>query len=153
CLFGLTLTGVPIGSPIPSTTGGNPTPAVYDSTGAGYSCPEKGWNYFTTATTAPAWPQVDRIPLESVLGCDATLNGSLDEQLQEPSLMGAYEGAGVTVLAKGVLVPSGQNPFGTESVFPAGSLLLQNVPAGVDSTGAAIAQQFDYCTKPRTKTE
>jgi len=50
-------------------------------------------------------PQVDRVPLEAVLGWDATLNGNLAEQLQEPSLMGAYEGAGITVLARALRYP------------------------------------------------
>src|SRR5205085_6423817 len=31
----------------------------------------------------------------------SSLNGNLAELLQEPTLMGAYEGAGITVLAKG----------------------------------------------------
>jgi hypothetical protein len=150
CLFGLTLSGVPIGTPIPSTTGGAPTPAVYDPSGA-YSCPDAGWNNFTAT---PNVPQVDRIPLEAVVGWDATLNGNLAEQLQEPSLMGAYEGAGVTVLAKGVWTPPGVASFGLEGAFPAGSLLLQNVPAALDSTGAVIAQEYNYCfgtlTNPAT---
>jgi parallel beta-helix repeat protein len=147
CLFGLTLSGVPIGTPIPSTTGGASTPAAYDPSGT-YSCPETGWNNFSAT---PNSPQVDRIPLEAVVGWDATLNGNLAEQLQEPSLMGAYEGAGVTVLAKGVYTPPGQNSFGVEGAFPAGSLLLQNVPAALDSTGAVIPQQHDYCTVPTAR--
>ncbi len=36
----------------------------------------------------------------SHVGWDATLNGNLAEQLHEPTLMGAYEGAGITVLAR-----------------------------------------------------
>jgi hypothetical protein len=96
-------------------------------------------------------PQVDRVPLEAVLGWDATLNGNLAEQLQEPSLMGAYEGAGITVLGKGVWTPTGQPSFGLEGAFPAGSLLLQNVPAALDETGAPIAQSYDYCTDPKQK--
>lgn len=82
CLFGLTLSGVPVGTT--AATGG--TPAVYDSAGA-YSCHDAGWNYFVGQTNIP---QIDRIPLEAVVGWDATLNGNLAEQLQEPSLMGAY---------------------------------------------------------------
>ena len=49
---------------------------------------------------------MDRLPLEATVGWDATLNGNLAEQLQEPTLMGAYEGAGITVLAKGVRSPT-----------------------------------------------
>ena len=85
CLFGLTLQSVPIGS----TTTANPTPVTYDPTGT-YSCPDTSWNYFTAQ--APNSPQIDRLPLEATVGWDATLNGNLAEQLQEPSLMGAFEG-------------------------------------------------------------
>ncbi len=81
CLFGMSLNGAPI-----NPTANNP----YDSTGSGYTCP------------ATMQSQVDRLPLEAVVGWDATLNGNLAELLQEPTLMGAYEGAGVTVLGKGV---------------------------------------------------
>ena len=49
----------------------------------------------------PNNPQVDRIPLEGIVGWDTTLNGNLAQLLQEPTLMGAYEGAGITVLGKG----------------------------------------------------
>jgi hypothetical protein len=157
CLFGLTLAGVPLGSPIPTPTASNPagtTPAVYDVPG-GYSCPDGGWRYFGNDLTGAGSgmpvanvPQVDRIPLESVLGWDATLNGNLAEQLQEPSLMGAYEGAGITILSKGVWTDPAQSAFGTEGVFPAGSLLLQNIPATLDNTGATIPQEYSYCTGP-----
>jgi hypothetical protein len=137
CLFGLTLNGVPLGT--------------YDSSGQ-HSCPETGWKYYGTdlrgngnGVPNPTDPQVDRIPLEAVIGWDATLNGNLAEQLQEPSLMGAYEGAGITVVSKGVKTPDGTAPFDTEGAFPAGSLLLQNVPAGLDSTGVVIPAQHAYC--------
>ena len=136
CLFDLSLQGVPIGS--------GATPAVYDSTGA-YNCPDTGWNYYISSADIP---QVDRIPLEAVVGWDATLNGNLAEQLQEPSLMGAFEGAGVTVLGKGVFVPSGTSSFGIEGAFPTGALLLQNVPAALDETGATIPQEYAYCNTP-----
>ena len=150
CLFGLTLQGVPV-----TAAGGS---APYDPTG-NYSCPDGGWKYFGTdltgaggGTVNPNVPQIDRIPLEAVLGWDATLNGNLAEQLQEPSLMGAYEGAGITVLSKGVWTPPG-SAFGTEGVFPAGSLLLQNVPLAYDSTGATLGPNYSYCTTPGTTTE
>ena len=142
CLFGLTLDGVPEGTPIPSTTGGSPTPAVYDPSGT-YSCPETGWNDFVATNDVP---QIDRIPLEAVVGWDATLNGNLAEQLQEPSLMGAYEGAGITVLGKGVFIPAGVSSFGTEGAFPSGALLLQDTPAFLDNTGATLGPQHSYCT-------
>jgi hypothetical protein len=78
CLFGVALNGGAIGP-------GN----RYDPTGT-YSC------------TAAMQRQVDAIPLEPTVGWDNTLNGNLGELLIEPTLMGAYEGAGITVLAKGV---------------------------------------------------
>jgi hypothetical protein len=115
CLFGLSIDG----QPYTSATGTNP----YDSTGAN-SCPGNGWNYFSGG---PNNPQVDRVPLEGVVGWDTTVNGNLAELLQEPSLMGAYEGAGITVLGKGVKIPAGSaNVFGSgsEAGFPTGSTLL-----------------------------
>jgi hypothetical protein len=66
---------------------------------------------------------VDRLPLEATVGWDATLNGNLAEQLIEPTIMGAYEGAGITVLAKGVKFPAGSDPFASD-VFPDGTQLL-----------------------------
>jgi hypothetical protein len=142
CLFGLTLSGVPVGSTIPATPTTPASTAAYDPSST-YSCPDSGWNHFVATANVP---QVDRIPLEAVVGWDATLNGNLAEQLQEPSLMGAYEGAGITVLAKGVWTPPGQPSFGLEGAFPAGSLLLQNVPAALDETGTAIPASSAYCT-------
>ncbi|HEX4597380.1 MAG TPA: hypothetical protein VH278_06305, partial [Burkholderiaceae bacterium] len=91
CLFGLS-----INSGFISPT--NP----YDATGqyqcafgsfTGYAVPAGGLTYQTL---------VDPIPLESVLGWTATMNGNIVEMLQEPTLMGAYEGAAITVLAKGL---------------------------------------------------
>src|ERR1700686_104582 len=115
CLFGIAIDG----QPYTSATGTNP----YDPTGAA-SCPGNGWNYFVGA---PNSPQVDRVPLEGIVGWDSSVNGNLAELLQEPSLMGAYEGAGITVLAKGVNIPPGSaNVFGSgsEAGFPTGSTLL-----------------------------
>ncbi len=154
CLFGLTLQGVPVGTT--AATGG--TPAAYDSSNT-YSCPDTSggsadtWNYFVGQTNAP---QIDRLPLEAVVGWDATVNGNLAEQLQEPSLMGAYEGAGITVLGKGVWVPAGESPWtdGSEpGAFPPDALLLQDVPAGPDDEGAALGPQYSYCFTPGTTTE
>ena len=99
CLFGLALNGREI-------NGGNP----YDSSG--------------TFTCSPNMQfQVDREPLEATVGWDATLNGNLAEQLIEPTLLGAYEGAGITVLAKGVRFPQGSDPFASD-VFPVGTRFL-----------------------------
>jgi hypothetical protein len=132
CLFGLTLSGVPVGTAIPN---GPTTGAVYDPTKA-YSCPDAGWKYFGTDLTGAGGgsnlanlPQIDRLPLEATIGWDATLNGNIAEQLQEPSLMGAFEGAGITILGKG-LEFHGAAPWtdGTEGgAFPTGTTLLTGV--------------------------
>jgi hypothetical protein len=119
CLFGLALDGTPISNK-----------HAYDSTST-YSCGSSA--NFTGSPTTLAYfapqtlgdgtlnPQVDRLPLEATVGWDATLNGNLAELLQEPSLMGALEGAGITVLSKGVNFPS--NPFASDT-FPTGTTLL-----------------------------
>jgi hypothetical protein len=115
CLFGLAIDG----QPYTASTGTNP----YDPTGVS-ACPATGWNYYAGG---PNNPQVDRVPLEGIVGWDTTVNGNLAELLQEPSLMGAYEGAGITVLSKGVNIPRGSaNVFGngSEAEFPTGSTLL-----------------------------
>ena len=119
CLFGLAINGQP-------TSGTN----KYDPTG---TVPCGGWTGFKGGDENP---QVDRLPLEGVVGWDTTVNGNLAELLQEPSLMGAYEGAGITVLAKGVRYPAGSaDIFGTgsdsgtvptESQMPLGTILLSN---------------------------
>jgi hypothetical protein len=134
CLFGLTLQGAGM------TFGG----AAYDPTSQA-SCPAAGWNYFTGSvgtSTSGANPQVDHVPSEAVLGWDATLNGNLAELLQEPSLLGAYEGAGITVVAKGVET-HGANPWDQtlEGAFPAGTTLLSGVvsnPGGAPGTAGAF---------------
>jgi hypothetical protein len=127
CLFGVALNG----QPYTSGTGTNP----YDSTGK-VGCPGTGWQYFAGG---PNNPQVDRIPLEGIVGWDTTVNGNLAELLQEPSLMGAYEGAGITVVGKGVNIPPGSaNVFGngSEANFPTGSTLLTSANCGTGSAGA-----------------
>jgi len=115
CLFGLALNGTPISASNP-----------YDPTGA-YTCGSTNgtrWNYFNPFDNAVNNnPQVDRLPLEATVGWDASLNGNLAEQLIEPTLLGAYEGAGITVLSKGVHFPSGSLPFAAD-IFPAGTTLL-----------------------------
>jgi hypothetical protein len=121
CLFGLSVDG----QPYTAAGGSNP----YDSTGQS-TCPGTGWNHFTGG---PNNPQVDRIPLEGIVGWDTTVNGNLAELLQEPSLMGAYEGAGITVLSKGVNIPTGSaNVFGngSEADFPIGTTLLTSNNCG-----------------------
>jgi hypothetical protein len=127
CLFGLAINGQPI-TAAAGTNPGNP----YDPTGT-YSCPGNGWKY---SNVGPSNPQVDRLPLEGIVGWDTSTNGSLAQLLQEPTLMGAYEGAAITVVAKGVRIPAGApSPFGngpdtgtvaTEGQFPLGTNLLTN---------------------------
>ncbi len=108
CAFGLDLNGVP--------NLGNKQ-AQYDPNGQ-YSCPN---NMFE---------RVDRIPFEAIVGWDASGNGNLAQVLQEPTLMGAYEGAGITVLARGVRIPAnnsdfwGQNATGGAGAFTDGSRYL-----------------------------
>src|SRR6202008_864059 len=97
CIFGLTLDGVPstnsglTGTPSPSSYPGN------DPNNAAYSCPGE------------MFLRGDRIPFEAIIGWDAAGNGNLAQVLQEPTLMGAYEGAGITVLGRGVRVPACNN--------------------------------------------
>ena len=120
CAFGLDLNGVP-----------NPDNnlARYDASGT-YTCP------------ANMHERVDRIPFEAIVGWDASGNGNLAQVLQEPTLMGSYEGAGITVLGRGVRVPTG-NPdlwgrtaTGGAGAFTDGSRYLTG---GSVSTAQAIA--------------
>ena len=90
-----------------------------------------GWFGFNATATNP---QVDRIPLEAVVGWNATLNGNLAQLLQEPTLMGALEGAAITVLAKGVVFPS--NPWVADT-FPTGTLLLLGTSDPTRGCGAS----------------
>ncbi|HEX8836232.1 MAG TPA: hypothetical protein VF748_04790, partial [Candidatus Acidoferrum sp.] len=143
CLFGLTVQGVPY----TASTGAHP----YDPSGS-FSCPDSDngvpWAHFTAQ---PDNPQIDRLPLEATVGWDAQLNGNLAELLQEPTLMGAYEGAGITVLGKGVEF-HGVPPWNDGSepgAFPTGSTLLSGVvsdPGGAPGSAGALpvgdANQF-----------
>ena len=122
CLYGLALNGQP------NTTGNpfNPT-----GTATTYTCgfsTAAGWTS-NAGSVGPnnEIPQVDRLPLEGILGWDTTVNGNLAQLLQEPTLMGAYEGAALTVLGKGVRWPRfSADPFGSgsESSYPTGTALL-----------------------------
>jgi hypothetical protein len=110
CLFGLAINGQPYSST-----------NLFDPTNS-FSC--GGWMNFSGSQNNP---QVDRLPLEGVLGWDTSVNGNLAQLLQEPTLMGAYEGAGITVLSKGVKVPVGGGNYygsGAESAFPTGTTVL-----------------------------
>jgi Abnormal spindle-like microcephaly-assoc'd, ASPM-SPD-2-Hydin len=99
-----------------------------------------GWN--ATASN----PQVDRLPLEATVGWTATLNGNLAEQLQEPTLMGAYEGAGITVLSKGVRFPNNNTEFDADT-FPTGTILLTGNNAN-NTNCNAFPSDF-YCNPSR----
>ncbi|HQR71125.1 MAG TPA: Ig-like domain-containing protein [Burkholderiaceae bacterium] len=113
CLFGLSLDGRPL------LGDGTFNASAFDTTGT-YSCP------------ANMQQRVDRIPFESIVGWDTTGNGNLAQMLQEPTLMGAYEGAGVTVLARGVRIPATSTDFWGASAaggFPAGYEYLTNSTA------------------------
>jgi hypothetical protein len=108
CLFGLGLNG---------------SPTTWTA-----SCAGAGWFGFNATANNP---QIDRLPLEATVGWDASLNGNLAELLQEPSLMGALEGAGITVLSKGVDL-HGQSPWDPTLLggFPAGTTLLTSGTCG-----------------------
>src|SRR5439155_10925912 len=112
CLFGLDLNGSP-------TTWSNACAA--------------GWFGFVAT---PINPQIDRLPLEATVGWNAGLNGNLAEMLQEPSLMGALEGAAITVLSRGVDY-HGQDPYAASLLagaadfgFPTGTTLLTAANCG-----------------------
>jgi hypothetical protein len=120
CLFGLSPDGRPADPNDPNQA------TAYAAWQA--SCLNNGYAYFYGGPYFPTMV-VDRVPAEGILGWDTTLNGNLAEQLIEPSLMGAYEGAAITVLAKGVFIPKGSaNAWGSgaEAAFPDGSSLLRN---------------------------
>ncbi|MDN7904559.1 Ig-like domain-containing protein [Burkholderia diffusa] len=89
CLFGTSLDGGLISATYDSTKPISSTNNPYDPSGT-YQCSTQMQGH------------VDPIPFEPTVGWDSTQNGNLGELLMEPSLMGAYEGAGITVLAKGV---------------------------------------------------
>ncbi len=123
CLFGLALNGTPI-------SGSN----VYDPSST-FTCSQD--MQFS----------VDRLPLEATVGWDATLNGNLAEQLIEPTIMGAYEGAGITVLGKGVKFPGGSNPFASD-VFPTGTLVLKNSDCGPNTASAKNPFPSNFLCNP-----
>ena len=123
CVFGLTLDGIP-------NIGNNQ--GKFDPNSQ-YGCPEE---MFLTG---------DRIPFEAITGWQASGNGNLAQVLQEPTLLGAYEGAGITVVGRGVRAPAG-NPFflGNDptaaGAFPDGSVYLTD---GVNGIGNLRARGDD----------
>jgi hypothetical protein len=131
CLFGLAMNGRPVDNTLNSK--GQPN-NPYDPSGT-YTCPAS--QYF----------KVDRLPLEATVGWDASLNGNLAEQLQEPTIMGAYEGAPITVLGKGVKFAKGAQPFASD-VFPAGTTLLSKSDCGSSLAKNPYPGNF-YCNPSR----
>ncbi|KVM97470.1 choice-of-anchor Q domain-containing protein [Burkholderia diffusa] len=89
CLFGTSLDGGLMTATYDPSKPVSPTNNPYDPSGT-YQCSKLMQGH------------ADAIPLEPTVGWDSTLNGNLGELLMEPSLMGAYEGAGITVVGKGV---------------------------------------------------
>ncbi len=167
CLFGLAINGQ-------APSAANP----YDPSGT-YSCPTAPGtgatrsataNFSGTPTTLAYWsarsvqtdttqtvdPQIDRLPLEAVVGWDASQNGNMAELLQEPSLMGSLEGAAITVLSKGVHFPTGTtDPFGASAAaagtFPAGTTLLNgtsNTTRGCGATGGINPEPSNFYCNP-----
>src|SRR5467141_1857776 len=125
CLFGLTIDGGP-----------NPNNAAFDPSGT-YTCP------------ASMFMKVDRIPKEAFVGWDAGGNGNLAQILQEPTLMGAYEGAGVTVVGRGINVGNssdfwGQATAGVPGTFPDGSRYLRSTDCATTLTNGRL--ETDYGT-------
>ena len=105
CLFGLAMNGAPIlGDPTHQYQAGDVIipapipPSPYDPSGR-YTCNAD------PAAGPVIQGQSDPTPAEPIIGWDGQLNGNLAQLLQEPTLMGSYEGAAITVLAKGVLDP------------------------------------------------
>jgi len=135
CLFGLALNGTPLAA-------GNP----YDPTGT-YTCgTAAGWTAFTGV---PNNPQVDRVPLEGIVGWDTTTNGNLAQLLSEPTLMGAYEGAAVTVVGKGVN-PGPGDYFGVanEATFPTGSTNLTTANCTTSRTNSTNPYSSNFQCNP-----
>jgi hypothetical protein len=131
CLFGLAINGVPW-----NTFGSTNT--QYDPTGQ-YSCPTS------------MYMRSDRIPFEAIVGWDASGNGNLAQILQEPTLMGAYEGAGITVLGRGVRIPAASNDLwgiqaaaggGVAGQYPDGSVYLTNSTTDCRVTGGADGKDY-----------
>jgi hypothetical protein len=136
CLFGLALDGTPISTTHP-----------FDSTNT-FTCGANMAYFNAYGGSGDFNPQIDRLPLEATVGWDANLNGNLAELLQEPSLMGALEGAGITVLSKGVNFPS--NPFDSTLLagFPAGTTLLTAASCGPPAGPNPFPSNF-WCNPSR----
>jgi hypothetical protein len=130
CLFGISLSGAMINGD-PSATPATPA-APYDPTNT-YQCNAPMAPVMVNGTSQSA---VDPIPLEPIIGWNSNLNGNLSELLQEPTLMGAYEFAGITVLAKGLENNNTANCFaeGSAGCIPLNAL-TGNAPNNTFNTG------------------
>jgi len=126
CLFGLAPNGTPI-----SPTNASPNCGT-------------GWYGFNANESANPDPQVDRLPLEGIVGWDTTTNGNLAQLLSEPTLMGAYEGAAITVVGKGVNIHGAAGYFGgpVEATFPTGSTNLTAKDCGNGNTANPYPSNF-----------
>jgi len=130
CLFGLTIQGVP-----------NDGNGQYDPDSV-YTCPTD--QYF----------RADRLPFEGFIGWDASSNGNLAQVLQEPSLMGAYEGAAITVVGRGINQSGSGNTdlwgvTGGAGTFPDGSVYVNNsytATGDCSSAARATSNVNDYAT-------
>jgi len=139
CLFGLALDGGFINN-APNSSG-HPT-HPYDPTGT-YSC---GFYNAVTSGQVTSQTVVDPIPLEPVVGWDASLNGNIAELLQEPTLMGAYEGAAITVLAKGL---ENNNTANCDTLNNAGCVPLNNrTGRGGDCNVSSRFYQSNFLCNP-----
>jgi hypothetical protein len=95
CLFGLTTNGGQQGVSVGGSSG------TYDPTNQ-YACTGTMAPGTGTGVAVPFQAAVDPIQLEPLIGWDSNLNANIAETLQEPTLMGAFEGAAITVLGKGL---------------------------------------------------
>jgi hypothetical protein len=140
CLFGMGLNGAPIINTASPGTPANPfDPTGVAQCGSTNGVPWGAFNQYPGSGIYQFNPQIDRLPLEATVGWIADLNGNLAELLQEPSLMGALEGAAVTVLGKGVNFSA--NPYDVTLLagFPVGTPLLANTTSSTTGCGPNTA--------------
>ena len=97
--------------------------------------------------------RADRIPFEGHSSAGTPRgNGNLAQLLQEPTLMGAYEGAGITVLGRGVRDPGQQHrPLGARSPAPrarsrTAAVYLTNANADCTTSSTTQTTGRDYGT-------
>jgi hypothetical protein len=134
CLFGVALNGALINGD-PTATPPTP-PQQFDPNGV-YNC---------TFALSNGQGAVDPIPLEPIIGWNSNLNGNLSELLQEPTLLGAYEGAGITVLAKGL---ENNNTANCQAEGSAGCILLNSrTTSGGDCNASSPFFPTNYLCNP-----